>query len=202
MADVCILDYGIGNITSVCAAFHAIGADPRVADRPESVASPDLMVIPGVGAFGACISALRAKHFDDILSGHIEASRGVLGICVGMQMLFEWSQESPEVLGLGYFSGTVERMPRTSEPLPEMQWNRVLGTQDPLTTGVNWAYFVHSYAVAYSPYAVAHESYDGHTWVAAVANGPVIGVQFHPERSSLDGRRFLGQALARIREYA
>jgi len=201
MADVCVLDYGIGNITSVCTAFRAVGTPPRVVEQAKAVGSPDLIVIPGVGAFGSCVSSLRARHFDEPLAAQIEAARGVLGICVGMQMLFENSQESPEIAGIGYFDGTVERMPRNSEPLPEMQWNRVQGIGDPLTSGVDWAYFVHSYAVAYSPFSVAHECYDGRTWVAAVAKGPVVGVQFHPERSALDGRRFLKQVLARVGEY-
>jgi len=197
-AEVVIADYGIGNIGSLRGACRRLGVDARPSRDPRSLAAARLVLVPGVGHFGACVRALRCAELGEVLRARIDRGGYLLGICVGMQLLFEASDESEEA-GLGVLPGRVERM-GTSERLPEMQWNQLeLGeARHGLFRSVPaspWVYFVHSYAVRESPYAIAWEHY-GERYVAAVARGCVAGVQFHPEKSSVHGAEVLRGAFA------
>ncbi|MHB8190423.1 MAG: imidazole glycerol phosphate synthase subunit HisH [Ferrimicrobium sp.] len=195
MVDVAVIDYGIGNLGSATNAFRGLGVAATSVTHPEEVRGARLVVVPGVGSFGACMTAFREGGFCEVVRELIELDRPVLGICVGMQMLFESSEESPEIPGMGVLSGSVVEMAVPGERLPEMQWN-VLGLpREPHQVfrdfdSPPWMYFVHSYAVESSGDAIAMEYY-GRPWVAAVARGSLIATQFHPEKSSVAGREFL-----------
>jgi glutamine amidotransferase len=195
---VVIADYGIGNIGSLRGALRRLGVEPGVTSDARELARARLALVPGVGHFGACARALRVAGLDAVLLSRMERGQHVLGICVGMQLLFEGSDESHEP-GLGVLPGRVERMD-DSERLPEMQWNQLelLEPRHPLLASLPaapWVYFVHSFAVRRSARAIAWERY-GARYVAAVAEGCVAGVQFHPEKSGSHGAEVLRSALA------
>jgi glutamine amidotransferase len=197
-SEVVIADYGIGNIGSLRGALRRLGVEAHSSRDVREVVEAGLVLVPGVGHFGACARALRAAGLREVLLGRIREGRHVLGICVGMQLLFEGSDESTEA-GLGVLAGHVERMD-SAERLPEMQWNQLelREPRHPLLAGVPhhpWVYFVHSFAVRESEHAIAWEGY-GTRYVAAVAQGCVAGVQFHPEKSSVHGAEVLRGALA------
>ena len=195
---VVVLDYGSGNVRSAVRALERVGADVALtADRAEA-ADADGLVVPGVGAFAACVSGLRAVHGDHVVDRRLAGGRPVLGICVGMQVLFDRGVEhSVESQGLGEWPGTVERLAAT--PLPHMGWNIVDAPPDStLFGGLLGArfYFVHSYAVRrwemaapqrLRPPMVSWTSHDGDRFVAAVENGPLSATQFHPEKSGEAG---------------
>lgn len=190
---VAIADYGIGNIGSLVGACRRLGVPVSVSADPEQLARATLLLLPGVGHFGACARALRDAQLDEVVRARVREDRPLLGICVGMQLLFEGSEESPEP-GLGVFPGVAARM-APSERLPEMQWNllELTSPRHPIVAGLAdepWVYFVHSFAVRESDAAIAWEEYGGR-YVAAVAEGRVAGVQFHPEKSSRVGAEVL-----------
>ncbi|HEU0053276.1 MAG TPA: imidazole glycerol phosphate synthase subunit HisH, partial [Longimicrobium sp.] len=152
---VVILDYGAGNLRSVAKAFEHEGADAVLTDDPAVAAGAGLLVLPGQGHFGQCMTRLEEKGLGDAVRAHVEAGRPFLGICVGMQLLYEGSEEAPGVAGLGLLGGTVRRL-RTELPLPHVGWNAVefiRGAEgDPVLAGVagpepRWFYHVHSYGV-------------------------------------------------------
>ncbi len=190
---IAVLDYGIGNIRSAEKALQHIGAAAYLADLPEKVGDAHGVVLPGVGAFGACVDALRNTRLDKAALDAIEKGIPFLGICVGFQLLYEGSLESPGAKGLGIFSGRVEEL-SSSEKHPQMQWNlikrrresRLLdGLADPI-----WAYFVHSYSPPLGQETAAVCEYGSQ--VAAVAElGNVWGTQFHPEKSGAAGMEML-----------
>jgi glutamine amidotransferase len=199
---VVVLDYGSGNVRSAVRALQRVGADVVLtADRAEA-ADADGLVVPGVGAFAACVSGLRAIHGAEIVDRRLAGGRPVLGICVGMQVLFDRGVEhGVESQGLGEWPGTVERLAAT--PLPHMGWNTVDTSPDSaLFDGVHAArfYFVHSYAVRrwemaapqrLRPPVVSWTSHGGDRFVAAVENGPLSATQFHPEKSGDAGATLL-----------
>lgn len=196
--DVAILDYGIGNLGSLSNALAYLDHRPILVRNPDTISEFERVILPGVGHFGACANSLREAGFEDAILQRVKTGRWLLGICVGMQLLFEGSDES-DVPGLGILAGSVERM-RPGVRLPEMQWNRLI-LNDPLPPMFStlsddpWVYFVHSFAVRQSIDAVAWEEY-GHRYVAAVARGSLFGVQFHPEKSGRTGLDILASALA------
>jgi glutamine amidotransferase len=192
---VVLADYGAGNLRSVCSAFARAGASPTVSTDPAAVAEAPLAVIAGVGNTGAAARGLERRGLAEALIGRVRDHRPVLGICVGMQLLFGESEEGGA--GLGLLDGRVERI--RARRVPHMGWNalRVTGPTDLLDglDGVD-VYFAHSYACAPADGgAVATVDHDG-TIVAAVERGAVAGVQFHPERSGPAGARVLENALA------
>ena len=147
---IAVLDYGIGNLRSAQKGFQRAGADVRLTDDRGLIAQAEAVVLPGVGHFGACMEQLRRAKLDDAVYSAIEAGTPFLGICVGMQMLFEGSEEAPEVPGLGVFPGRVRLLP-DGLPRPQMQWNELHIRQPecPLLEDIgdrSWMYFVHSYA--------------------------------------------------------
>jgi glutamine amidotransferase len=188
-----VLDYGIGNLHSAQKSLERVGADAQLTADPEVVARADGVVLPGVGAFGACIHALHATGLAALAIDAARSGRPFLGICVGMQLLYEKSEESPGVEGLGLLPGTVRLLPGDVKR-PQMQWNQlVVRRADPLLGGLDdgaWVYFVHSYAAEPSDDVIATCDYGGEV-TAAVRRDNVWATQFHPEKSGRDGLRLL-----------
>lgn len=196
-----VLDYGIGNLRSAEKALQHVGADAYLSDDPEALAQGDAMVLPGVGAFGRSMEALRERDLERVALAFIESGRPFLGICVGMQMLHDSSEESPGVAGLGVLPGRVVELPEGVKK-PQMQWNRLrLLTDSPIFEGLGeepWMYFVHSYAPEVTEYTIATCDYGGEI-TAATARDNVVAAQFHPEKSSGPGLRMLENFVAGVR---
>ncbi len=190
-----IVDYGAGNLRSVQKAFEHVGVDAVVGSDPRALASAPGLVLPGVGAFGAAMEQLTVRGLIDPLLERIRAGVPFLGVCLGLQVLFEASEEDPGVAGLGVVRGDVRALPATVK-VPHIGWNQVEPCIDSdLLDDIPYGsafYFVHSYAVVpRSPGDVlAMTDYDGVTFVSGVEAGNVVGVQFHPEKSSAIGLRF------------
>lgn len=196
---VAVLDYGAGNLRSAQRALERAGAEARIVTAADAAADVDALVVPGVGHFDACVRQLRAQGFEPLLAEWAAQQRPVLGICVGLQILFDGSDEGHEP-GLGLLPGTVRRLPATVA-VPHMGWNvlTVVG-DDPLVSGVDGAhaYFVHSYAPEADGDHVVATSFHGTTFGAVVCSGTVVGTQFHPEKSADVGRRVLANFLADV----
>ncbi|RMH43343.1 MAG: imidazole glycerol phosphate synthase subunit HisH [Deltaproteobacteria bacterium] len=193
---IAVVDSGYGNLRSVAKALARVGADVVVTGDPDVVRRADRVVMPGQGAFGDCVAAL-AGGLGDALREAIAAGRPYLGICLGLQVLFGASEESPGAAGLGLLAGRVVRFrrDRPAMKVPHMGWNRVFGRGDRLVDGVGDApyfYFVHSYyAVPEDPDVVALECDYGVRFCAAVRRDNVFACQFHPEKSQRAGLRLL-----------
>lgn len=193
---IAVLDYGIGNLHSAQKALQKGGADARLTRDPGLIGDAAGVVLPGVGAFGACMDALRSAGLEDPAHAAAASGRPFLGICVGMQMLFTSSEESAGSAGLDLVPGTVDWIP-AGPRIPQMQWNRldVLMPDDPMLAGLGddaWVYFVHSlHGVPDDPAVVAATVEYGSTINAAFRLGNVFAAQFHPEKSSRPGLRLL-----------
>ena len=193
---IAVLDYGIGNLHSAQKALEHEGADARLTADPEVIAEADGVVLPGVGAFGACMDALRSAGLDEPARAAASSGRPFLGICVGMQMLFTKSEENPDAAGLDLIPGTVTWIP-PGPKIPQMQWNRLdlIHRDDPMLAGLGddaFVYFVHSlHGVPDDPAVVAATVEYGTTINAAFRRDNVFAVQFHPEKSSRPGLRLL-----------
>jgi glutamine amidotransferase len=192
---VAVLDYGIGNLRSAQKALEHVGADARLTTEASLVAEADAVVLPGVGAFGACMRALRASGLESVVHDAIASGRPFLGICVGMQMLFDGSDEDPHDAGLGVIPGRVEWI-TDSLPRPQMQWNRLHAVAaDPILKGLGddpWVYFVHSlHGVPTRESAVVATCEYGGTVNAVFRQGNVVATQFHPEKSGSVGLALL-----------
>jgi len=192
---VYIVDYGAGNLRSVQKAFEHVGVGAIVGADPQAIKAAPALVLPGVGAFGAAMEQLDEKGLIEPLLLRIEAGVPFLGVCLGLQVLFEASEEDPGVSGLGLVHGDVRALPSTVK-VPHIGWNQVeacicsdLFEDIPEASAF---YFVHGYAVVpRGPGDVlAMIDYDGVTFVSAVEVDNVVGVQFHPEKSSTLGLRF------------
>lgn len=195
---VAVLDYGIGNLRSAQKALEHVGADARLTADHGLIADADAVVLPGVGAFGACVGALRASGLWDVARDAALGPTPFLGICIGMQLLFEGSDESPGVQGLGVFDGQVRRL-HGDVKLPQMQWNKCTPTRpSELMSEEPWMYFVHSYGADCDPDLISATCDYGSTVVAMVERGRCWATQFHPEKSGTDGldllRRFVSIA--------
>ncbi len=202
---VAVLDYGIGNLRSAQKALERVGADARLTADRGLIADADAVVLPGVGAFGACMDALRDCRLDDVARAAANDSRPFLGVCVGMQMLYEGSDESPGAVGLGVLPGRLRLLPATVKR-PQMQWNlvdvrrpsRLFGPlEDPV-----WMYFVHSYAADAEGDSVVATCEYGVSVAAAVERDHLWATQFHPEKSGTIGlellRGFVDSARAKV----
>jgi imidazole glycerol-phosphate synthase subunit HisH len=198
---IVVLDYGIGNLASAEKAFVHLGARARLVREPAEVRGAAGVVLPGVGAFGRCASALEESGLGAEARWAIESGLPFLGICVGFQLLYEDSAESPGARGLGFFGGTVGPLAATVK-CPQMQWNRLVACGDRpsgLLDGVGdapFVYFVHSYAPPVGPETVALCEYGGPV-AAAAERDNVWGTQFHPEKSSTVGLGVLANFVAR-----
>ncbi len=193
---IAVLDYGIGNLRSAEKALQHVGAAARLVDDAASVAAADAVVLPGVGAFGACARSLHESGLEDAARTAVDAGVPFFGVCVGFQLLYEGSVESPGAVGLGLFPGMVAPLPAGVKH-PQMQWNtlEVKGTEEPEPLrGLGprpWVYFVHSFAPPVGGETVAVCDYGGE--VAALATrGTLWGAQFHPEKSGATGLALLG----------
>jgi imidazole glycerol-phosphate synthase subunit HisH len=191
---IAIIDYGIGNLGSASKAFRHVGADAVLSGDPAVLRTADTLVLPGDGAFGAAMDELRQRNLLPVLQEAVEKGRTLLGICVGMQLLFEHSEEHGSHKGLGLLPGRVRRF-RGDLPVPHMGWNRLRRRQPhPLLEGLeegSHVYFVHSYYCEAKPDVVIATSDYGVDFAAIVGRGNVIGVQFHPEKSQAVGLRMI-----------
>ncbi len=195
---VAVLDYGIGNLRSAQKALEHVGADARLTADHGLIADADAVVLPGVGAFGACVAALRASGLWDIAREKALGPTPFLGICIGMQLLFEGSDESPGIEGLAVLEGQVRRL-RGAVKLPQMQWNRCTPTRtSALLSGEPWMYFVHSFGAECDPELISATCDYGGPVVAMVERDRCWATQFHPEKSGTEGldllRRFVAIA--------
>jgi len=195
-----VLDYGIGNLRSAEKALQHVGAAARLVSDVASVEAADAVVLPGVGAFGACARALRESGLEAPARAAIEAGVPFFGVCVGFQLLYEGSVESPGATGLGIFQGTVGRLPAGVKH-PQMQWNRLEARgegEPPPLRGLGerpWVYFVHSFAPPVGEETAATCDYGGPVAALAV-RGPLWGAQFHPEKSGATGLALLANFVA------
>jgi glutamine amidotransferase len=200
MIRIAVLDYGIGNLRSAEKALQHVGAAARLVTDPAEVEAADAVVLPGVGAFGACARALRDSGLHAAAQAAIAAGVPFLAVCVGFQLLYEGSDESPGAVGLGVFAGQSALLAPT-EKHPQMQWNQLesVGQPDPAPLrGLGerpWVYFVHSYAPPIGAETVAVCDYGGPV-AALVAEGNVWGAQFHPEKSGRSGLALLANFVA------
>ncbi|MCY7300795.1 MAG: imidazole glycerol phosphate synthase subunit HisH [Ilumatobacteraceae bacterium] len=199
---VAVLDYGIGNLRSAQKALQHCGADARLTADPALVADAAAVVLPGVGAFGACMNALRSAGLEAVVHGAVASGRPFMGICVGMQMLFDGSAEDDTAVGLGVIEGSIEWI-SDQLPRPQMQWNQLdLLTADPMFDGLGehpWVYFVHSlHAVPTDPTVVAATCQYGGTVNAAFRHDNVFATQFHPEKSGQSGLEMLSNFVGQL----
>ncbi|HEV7525513.1 MAG TPA: imidazole glycerol phosphate synthase subunit HisH [Acidimicrobiia bacterium] len=192
---IAVVDYGIGNLRSAEKALQHLDADASLTSDAHAIETADAVVLPGVGAFGACMKALRAAGLEGATRAAASDGRPFLGICIGMQMLFDGSDETPDVAGLGVVAGRVTLLPK-SVRLPQMGWNTLdivegsrLGAHLPDPA---WLYFVHSYAPEPDDAGVVAAWCEyGRRFPAAIEAGPVWATQFHPEKSGAVGMRML-----------
>ena len=207
MTRVAIVDYGMGNRRSVEKAFERVGADPVLTGDVETLARADGLVVPGVGAFPEAMRRLRAAGLDELVRSRAEAGVPVLGLCLGMQLLFERSSEWEGAEGLALLPGEVVRLDAPGLKLPHIGWNSVRWRRaSPLVEGLPDPaafYHVHSYVVAPGEADVVLGEGDyGGPFVSFVERGRVFGAQCHPEKSSTHGLRLLGNFVrlcARVR---
>ncbi|GBD08393.1 Imidazole glycerol phosphate synthase subunit HisH [Candidatus Thermoflexus japonica] len=193
---VLVVDYGIGNLGNVVRAFRRLGAEVRLQERPEGLDWADRIVLPGVGAFGDGMAGLTARGWIEPLRQAVAAGIPLLGICLGMQLLFEESEEMGHHRGLGLLRGRVRRFPPEAGKVPQIGWNRLEPAgAHPLLAGVPsgaYVYFVHGYyCEPEDPADVIATTFYGIRYASMVARGPVMGVQFHPEKSHRVGERIL-----------
>ncbi|MCW5933053.1 MAG: imidazole glycerol phosphate synthase subunit HisH [Fimbriimonadia bacterium] len=196
---IAIIDYGMGNLRSAQKAFEHLGASARIVSQPSELAHAQALVLPGVGAFGAAMRSLRKSGLAEILVEAVQSGKPFLGICLGLQLLFETSDESSEETGLGLLKGKVigfRSQPQFSLPVPHMGWNRLRFRPDcPLMRGLapsDYVYFVHSYYphVEDESLICAEADYGG--WFpCAVHRENLFATQFHPEKSGETGLRLL-----------
>ncbi len=201
---IAIIDYGIGNLYSVEKALKFVGGEVKVTSNAEDLKNAEKLVLPGVGAFGDCMKNLEATGLIPTILEQVLMHKPLLGICVGLQILFERSEESPNVRGLGVFKGEVKKIRADGLKIPHMGWNSIqIGRKDNLIKfgaskllagleGKNYFYFVHSYhAVPSNENLVTAVTNYGENVTAAVELGKVFATQFHPEKSGDVGLKVL-----------
>ena len=192
---IAIVDYGMGNLRSVQKALEHVGAEPEITRDHDRIRAAGAIVLPGVGAFPKAMEAIRAHGLDAVIGERVAAGVPLLGICLGMQLLFESSTELGGAAGLGLLPGEVRELDAPGLKVPQIGWNEVSWQRESaVTSGLpNPAafYHVHSYApVATNGVVLGTATYGG-DFVSAVAGDGVFGVQFHPEKSGPDGLRLL-----------
>jgi glutamine amidotransferase len=199
---VAVLDYGVGNLHSAAKALDRAGAEVRVVPTVEQAGGAAGLVVPGVGAYGACLSGLASAGGVGAVAGWLEGGRPLLGICVGMQLLFEASEEGPVGDGVGLVPGKIRRLTAGGVKIPHIGWDEV--TVRPgsrlfagLADGTRF-YFVHSYAPEPDGEAVAAVCDYGGRFAAAVEHGNLFGTQFHPEKSGQAGLALLANFVTQV----
>lgn len=207
---IALLDYGAGNLRSVANALRRIGREPSIAAEPSAMDGATHVVLPGVGSFGDCMAQLAARDLLGPLRDWLAAGKPYLGICLGYQILFESSEETPGVAGLGHVAGQVKRfIPESDEKIPHMGWNAAVPrTPDQgFWQGLGekpYFYYVHSYfPVPEEPSVIAATTRHGSQEFAAAVAGPsLLACQFHPEKSQASGLRLLENFFAATAEQA
>lgn len=213
MTSTIVVDYGIGNVFSVCNALRVIGCKAELTGNLAAIRKADRVILPGVGAFARAMDALHGKGISDALSDFVATGRPFLGICIGMQVLMDRSSEFGDTSGLGFVSGTVERIASQSPSgqhlrVPHIGWAPLVQSHG---SGERWCqtalegadeagdavYFVHSYHCqpADPEQRIAHIDYDGLEVTAAIRRDNILGLQFHPERSGRAGQKILEKFL-------
>lgn len=197
---IAVIDYGGGNLGSLSGALERFGVDFALTDEPAAVDLADAVILPGDGAFGATLEALRERGLDDGVRRVLASRRPFLGICVGMQLLFDGSDEYGEHRGFGVFPGIVTRL-QGAPRVPHMGWDTLeVRGKHPCIDGVasgDYVYFLHSYAAPVIADTVAACTYGG-AFSAVVARENVVGTQFHPEKSQTTGLRILANFLQSV----
>lgn len=194
---IAIIDYQMGNLRSVQKGFEKVGHEATITSDPRELAKADKMILPGVGAFADAIAEVRKREMVEPIKTHISAGKPFLGICLGLQLLFDVSYEDGEHEGLGVLKGEVRRFDLPSGfKVPHMGWNQaIFRHRTPLFEGIDEGthfYFVHSYYVApHDPEVVAVEADYGHPFCAAIGRDNLFATQFHPEKSQENGLRLL-----------
>jgi glutamine amidotransferase len=199
---VAVIDYDAGNTLSVTRAVERVGASADLTGDPDRVAAADAVVLPGVGAFGDCVTKLRERGMEEAAWETFRSGKPFLGVCIALQVFFEGSEESPGVPGLGILPGPVRRFEGGALKVPHMGWNELsVRREHPVLAGLDGEdfYFVHSYfPVPDEPGDVLGTSEYGQTFCSAAGRENLVAVQFHPEKSSVAGLRlyenFLGWA--------
>jgi glutamine amidotransferase len=199
---VAVLDYGVGNLHSAAKALDRAGADVRVVGTVDAAGGAAGLVVPGVGAYGACLSGLASAGGAAAVAGWLEGGRPLLGICVGMQLLFEASEEGPVSDGVGMLPGKIRRLTGKVK-IPHIGWDEVaVRSGSRLLAGLGDGtrfYFVHSYAPEPDAAAIAAVCDYGGRFAAAVEHGNLFGTQFHPEKSGAAGLALLANFVGQVR---
>jgi len=188
---IAIVDYGIGNVQSIKNALLSIGVSSVLTNKEEEIMRADALILPGVGAFPKGMENLRQRGLESILEKFKNSGKPLLGICLGMQLLMEDSNEFGSTKGLGFIKGNVRKMEVVNEKLPHIAWSEILltGNAKGFVQPAGRFYFVHSYAVipALEKNIFSTTLYDGKVFCSAVIEGNILGFQFHPEKSGEAG---------------
>jgi glutamine amidotransferase len=199
-APIVVLDYGMGNLRSAEKALEHVGAAAVISGDPDVIGAASGLVLPGVGAFAEAMRRLDALGLTPLIRERAAADVPLLGICLGMQLLFDRSDERGGATGLGLLAGEVRRLETAGAKLPHIGWSPLRMVADsPLTEGIpdgEPVYFVHSFVAAPEPTALVATAEHGSRFAAIVGEGNVMGTQFHPEKSSAAGLRMLGNFAA------
>ncbi len=196
---IAIIDYNMGNLASVKNAFAKLGQESVVESNPDKFKEYDKLILPGVGAFGDAMQHLKERHMVEAIKAFAKSGKPMLGICLGMQLLFERSQEFGEHEGLGLIKGNVVKFDNEkfdeSLKVPHMGWNRMFTKEHPLFEGLDdehYLYFVHTYHVTCKDEDdIIGETYYGYKFTSAVAHDNIMGIQPHPEKSHKNGLKIL-----------
>lgn len=198
---IAIVDYGVGNLFSVEKALIAAGAEAKVTSDASEILAAEKIVLPGVGAFGDCMKELERSGLIPTLKKKIEEGTPLLGICVGLQILFEDSEESPGAKGLGLIKGHVRKIDACGLKVPHMGWNALAEKKSELLKGTGdspYVYFVHSFhAVPDDPACITSVTHYGSVLTASVRQGCIEATQFHPEKSGGVGLTILKNFVAK-----
>lgn len=219
--NISLIDFGAGNLHSVYKALKFIGTEPEITNNPAVIERADIVVFPGVGAFGAVMSAIKKNNLQDVIIKSAKSSKPFLGICVGMQVLFEGSEENPEENGLGVFKGKAVKF-KKAKTVPHIGWNDVIAS--PLEVGkaipkdlhksdrdyfvadaprndMKKYYFVHSYYVVPEDKNIifAETEYDGEKFTSVIKKDNLMAVQFHPEKSGDAGLELLSNFMKSVK---
>ena len=206
MSVIAVIDYDMGNLHSACKGLEKAGATPKITDSPADIARADAVVLPGVGAFDPAVQHLRSRHLVEPIKEAIASGKPFLGICLGLQILFDSSEEGKEP-GLGIIPGVVRRFrPEPDLTIPHMGWNQLEIAQPDARIWQQlpsqpWVYFVHSYYVdpVDPQIRAATITHGSQTVTAAIARDNLMAVQFHPEKSSTSGLQILSNFVAQVR---
>lgn len=195
---ITVIDYGVGNLFSVEKALTAVGAKVIVTNDADAIKNADKLVLPGVGAFGDCMRELEKTGLVEVIKEEVANKKPLFGICVGLQLLFEESEESPNVSGLGILKGKIAKIDAKGQKLPHIGWNSLdianAKRDIDIFKGLNensYVYFVHSYHAKPSEAIISASTIYGEKVTAAVAKDNVVATQFHPEKSGDVGLKIL-----------